>query len=933
MAEGALLHSCAVYLYLYDDASGSYTQQTDAAVGCALIAGERAAQSGSDAFSLLLYDTQKTPLLQLPMTPSARFVPQKDNYINFYERQTQRNFAMRFKDAGTSEAFMSAVSYAKAQVLVHSSKSYDRNKPAVLVDQLAFGKEDAAPLNLGDVAGVTLKKWQGTVEQRESFFSANPLEIKQQPTAGASGEVKRIKLQEGASEMDPFTRILATEALVGMQKMGKRLVTVTFPETNEWVIAEMELVKVKKNTRSSAATTEQSVESDAQEQEHDELVKRMASLSRMGSQSSGLIASVRTRLDSRSSMEPNGEIDTSLTRASSLGQQSGDPPAGYVPVLLAGLQLPGERPGSLRNLHDEVQTQVQTEAASPPHATSLAAKVFEPLKHSAESIHVDTAGGTKLASLSSDMERLMKEQSDLARLREQLEESKRKLQSEDTSSSDPSNGASDHSSSLTEYKPAQDKPAPFTPSSFALLGSSAPPIVTSSSYGHSTSRWTPPKLDMVPSFSPSAFVPPSQPPPAIPPAPSAFPSSLTPYTNRSFPSYSSTPSSGSSPDVENGIIRLQRSSTSIESTLHDLQSKMDRLLNSQNSMKSTKFVASSSKYSGNASFSASSSSSSSSMLLKNLEKALAQRDQLQETNARLEEANGELESSVEELQSQHESLQMENRSLLDKLQNGNHLQQEKFRLELRSVQQQLSHTQEQMLVYQEENFQLRAQLAAKDEQLAKEKTKLQEDTHQQLQQLQRQVEDEVRQGSKDSIERLATEKAALEAQVAELMAQKNQWDVEREMMSNRLSQAQSQQVQLQDETVKSQAAQNSRVQELMTHVQQLEAESKALKQQAEGFHSEAQHLEELLASKEHEMTQLQSTRNDQEYAALSELFKEFMNDIYFHFQDAFDEDTEFTGKEIVMAIRKILKQNTMGILAKLEEFYHQQALQNLKATM
>ncbi|POM79880.1 hypothetical protein PHPALM_2352 [Phytophthora palmivora] len=231
-----------------------------------------------------------------------------------------------------------------------------------------------------------------------------------------------------------------------------------------------------------------------------------------------------------------------------------------------------------------------------------------------------------------------------------------------------------------------------------------------------------------------------------------------------------------------------------------------------------------------------------------------------------------------------------------------------------------------MLVYQEENFQLRAQLAAKDEQLAKEKAKLQEDTHKQLEYLQRQVEDEVRQGSKDSMERMATEKAALEAQVAELTAQKKQWDVERDMMNNRLSQAQSQQVQLQDETVKSQAAQNSRVQELLAHVQQLESESRVLKQQAEGYHSERQHLEDLLASKEQEMNQLQSAKNDQEYAALSELFKEFMNDIYFHFQDAFDEDTEFTGKEIVMAIRKILKQNTMDILAKLEEFYHQQAL-------
>ncbi|KAG7377052.1 hypothetical protein PHYPSEUDO_012244 [Phytophthora pseudosyringae] len=956
MAEGgALLHSCAVYLYLYDDTSGSYAQQTDAAVGCALLAGERAAQSGSDAFSLLLYDPQKTPLLQLPVTPGARLVPQKDNYVNFYDRQTQRNYAMRFKDAATSERFLAAVAYTKAQVLVHASKSYDRQKPAVLVDQLAIGKEDAAPLTFGDVAGVTLKKWQGTLEQRPSFFSANPLEIAKQPTTEATsgGEVRRIKLLEGETpgEADAFTRVLAAEALAGMQKMGKRLVTVTFPDTNEWVIAEVELVKVKKNTRSSAGTTATQVpaaeqratgeaaapgDDDAQTQGvHDELVKRMASLSRMGSQGSGLIASVKTRLDNRASTEPNAEIDTTLSRASSLGQQSADPPAGYVPVLLAGLQLPGERPGSFRNLENEVLVPVQPEAVSAAHATSLAAKVIEPLKHSTEPMNVDVNGGARLVSLSSDMERLMKEQSDLARLREQLEESKRKLQSEDTSSSELSNSVGSHSASLTEYKPAQDKPASsFTPSSFALMGSSAPPIETLSSYGATTSSWAPPKLDMVPSFSPSAFVPPSQPPPAIPPAPSLFSSSLTPYTNRSFPSYSSTPGvsrSGSSSDVENGIIRLQRSSTTIESTLQDLQSKMDRLLNSQHSMKSTKFVAGSSKYAGGgASFSSasssSSSSSSSSMLLKNLEKALAQRDQLQESNARLQEANDELESSVEDLQSQQESLQMENRSLLDKLQNGNHLQQEKFRLEVRGVQQQLSRTQEQMLVYQEENFQLRAQLAAKDEQLATEKTKLQEDTHKQLEHLRRQVEDEVRQGSKDSMERMATEKAELEAQVAELTAQKKQWHVECEVMNNRLSQAQNQQVQLEDETVKSQAAQNSRVQELMARVQQLEGESRVLKQQAEGFHSEAQHFEELLASKEQEMNQLQSARNDQEYAALSELFKEFMNDIYFHFQDAFDEDTEFTGKEIVMAIRKILKQNTMDILGKLEEFYQKQAL-------
>lgn len=917
MAEtGALLHSCAVYLYLYNDASGSYTQQTDTAVGCVLLAGEHAAKSGLDAFSLLLYDTQKTPLLQLPVTPSTRFVPQKDNYVNFYERQTQHNYAMRFKDAISSEGFMTAVSYAKAQVFVHVNKSHDRHKPGVLIDQLYVGKEDSEPLTFGDVAGVTFKKWQGMIDERENFFTANPLDIAKQLTSEVISNVKRIKLQEESSEMDQFVRILATEALVGMQKMGKRLVTVTFSSTKEWIIAEVELVKVKKDIRSSATASSDNLTDGGQDYgDRENLVQRMASLSRVGSQTSGLLASVKTHSDSRTSSGFN-ETDTVKSRASSVGHQSGDPPAGSVPVLLAGLQLPGERQKSMHSVQNDPQSQ---EVAS----SSLAAKVFEPLKFlSGLGLRHDTTSSTKSTSVSSDMDALMKEQSDLAQLREQLEESKRKLDLEDASSSASSARSPRNvglSSSLATYKPSQEKPvSSFIPSAFALMSSSAQAIAP---YGATTNSWTPPSLNFGSSFSQSNYVSQSQPPPV----PNALLSSLTPYDKQVFSSSSRVPGAGSSLDVENGIIRLQRSSTSIESTLQDLNSKMDRLLNSHNSIKLTKFVPSASKLNGGTLFS-SSSSSSSSLLLKNLEKALAQRDQLQEGYARLEEANSELDSTVEELQRQAESLQLENRTLLDKMQNGNHLQQEKFRLELRSLQQQLNQTQEQMLVYQEENFQLRAQLGAKDEQLVKEKGKLQEETQKQLKVLHQKIEDEVRQSSKDSVEKMAKEKAALEAQVIELTAQQKQWEREREMMNNRLSQAQSQRVEIQDETVKSQAAHDSRVQELLSRVQQLESEQNVLKEQAEGFYSEAQHYKELLTSKEHEMTQLQSARYDQEYAALSELFKEFMNDIYFHFQDAFDEDTEFTGKETVMAIRRILKQNTMNILAKLEEFYHQQAL-------
>ncbi|KAI9912437.1 hypothetical protein PsorP6_006742 [Peronosclerospora sorghi] len=61
---------------------------------------------------------QKTPLLQLHLTPSVRFVPQKDSYVNFYDHHTKKNYAMRFKDAASSEAFRVVVELVEAQLVV-----------------------------------------------------------------------------------------------------------------------------------------------------------------------------------------------------------------------------------------------------------------------------------------------------------------------------------------------------------------------------------------------------------------------------------------------------------------------------------------------------------------------------------------------------------------------------------------------------------------------------------------------------------------------------------------------------------------------------------------------------------------------------------------------------------------------------------------------
>ncbi|KAI9921043.1 hypothetical protein PsorP6_001864 [Peronosclerospora sorghi] len=197
----------------------------------------------------------------------------------------------------------------------------------------------------------------------------NPLDIRKQPTTEATGgsEVRRIKLVEntgGKIETDTFMWALATEALIGMQKMEKRLVSVTVPNTKEWAIAEIELIKVKTNTKETAegTLTQQNVgekvalkTSSEKEEERTQngrgLVTRMATLSCVGSQKYGLLVSVQTK----PSTKINSDHTNALRRTSSSDEQSLDPPPGYVPVLLAGIQLPGEKPGSFSTLQSQIR--------------------------------------------------------------------------------------------------------------------------------------------------------------------------------------------------------------------------------------------------------------------------------------------------------------------------------------------------------------------------------------------------------------------------------------------------------------------------------------------------------------------------------------------------------------------------------------------------
>ncbi|KAH9081369.1 hypothetical protein LEN26_021330 [Aphanomyces euteiches] len=91
-------------------------------------------------------------------------------------------------------------------------------------------------------------------------------------------------------------------------------------------------------------------------------------------------------------------------------------------------------------------------------------------------------------------------------------------------------------------------------------------------------------------------------------------------------------------------------------------------------------------------------------------------------------------------------------------------------------------------------------------------------------------------------------------------------------------------------------------------VQKEEAAKLAL-QQAEELKKEAQEL--LLSSP--------APPSSSNAANVSEMFKEVVNDIFFRFQDLFEDEVALDGNQVLKEIKKVLKQSTKEVLANLEE--------------
>ncbi|DAZ97629.1 TPA: hypothetical protein N0F65_003947 [Lagenidium giganteum] len=75
--------------------------------------------------------------------------------------------------------------------------------------------------------------------------------------------------------------------------------------------------------------------------------------------------------------------------------------------------------------------------------------------------------------------------------------------------------------------------------------------------------------------------------------------------------------------------------------------------------------------------------------------------------------------------------------------------------------------------------------------------------------------------------------------------------------------------------------------------------------------------QELKREAEQMLQSTPSTSGDGERERLVGLFKEAVNEMFFRFQDFFEEESSLDGAQVLTVIRKVLKQNTKDIIAKL----------------
>lgn len=913
-----IVHACGVYLYLIDKETNNYKQQTDSVVGCVLLSNDN-----STFYRLLFYDTQKQSILTITLPSGGSWLqihPQADNCVRIDDNLSKEpGCTLRFRSTSELQAFLTAMVCAQAQLTLICLRDKGNKKevnPFVQILTPQFGKKEKF-LERKDLAGIHISTWKNDMSMLP-FSGNDPVKLLLDRDRSQAIQQDKRKIHLGDMKNDLVTATIA-DGILGMQRHESRYVLIAMPANKQWMIAHIELLKIKKghgnldDAGDIARNSEQSTRNSSEE-----LINRMASLSRAGSHGLGqyvTVATGRSVVNDKDTTELRESIDSSDSFQSRRHS-----------TIVDALAAPGQAI-PLVGLHqaNEIGFEKDTMQKSSPVTKNAAFDVEETytmdagirLKISDEGSSVTTTKDFSLADLLKEQEKLNSMRQELDKQRQTIAESYRgnsENQNERTSSKLQMKIAENSgSSSLVVASPASDaypidgKNTKFKPT--------APPTAAPL-FAREVNSGLTNGVQNVPY-------------PSLPwqhSSPSMIPSSMSIST---FPPYQNTKFSinnheMSNLNVESNFLKLQRTSTAIENSVHDLHSKLDRL-NNATLLRST---ATSVPFNGNFGSSAnlmasglefsSHNGSSSALLLKHIERALTQKDELHQSVMNLTKANESSRFTIEDLSNKIDALHRENHRLIERNSETNLSYQEEHRLELRETKLQLQHDQDELKKARLENQQLRQTILHRDNELQTLRQDMDLSVQQQVDSLRRSLQEQVDSSSEGTTRQLTSERKKLEEALHETREQLDKYMKQNERLKVDLDQLEGQHVQLEEKIRAGQRDHSNQIEEMETKQQKLCDRETKYMGEIQSLKKSLVQAESLLSEKERIIVNIKDEHTKRDVEAISGWVKESMNGIYFYFQDAFDEENEFNGKEIVTAIRQVLKQQTLDILSKLE---------------
>ncbi|TMW69657.1 hypothetical protein Poli38472_001813 [Pythium oligandrum] len=252
----AIVFNTTVSLYQYDSAARKYQQMGTSAstvVGCVIVGSET-------TYAVLFYNADKATLCEIPVKAWKPTVQPK-NYLNFYDEKGT-NWSVKCASEDALTELMRQVVLAKIHIEIWSpTRSLDAN--TLWKEDIGAGtlkSNDNGPgISPGDTVAVEFKCWRVVGNAK-----AAPKDVvsKYPPFEKTNdGELRKFRVGEGAERIKALE-----ESVVGMKRGGKRLVLAPPGKTNgqDWYLLEVTLVKTKTGGSSGSSRRESAPATSAQ---------------------------------------------------------------------------------------------------------------------------------------------------------------------------------------------------------------------------------------------------------------------------------------------------------------------------------------------------------------------------------------------------------------------------------------------------------------------------------------------------------------------------------------------------------------------------------------------------------------------------------------------------------------------------------------------